>query len=187
VSDSSALAATVPEVYYDLIARVPPGVVLLGILAAAHHPLQPKEITAGVVAAFLLFGYTAGIVLSGAGIWLAVGVWHLSWWWAARKNTVLKEQRKKYENDLPRLFEHLCERNRNVLNKLTAEVMLCANLVVAFVLLALAPGPRVSRQQMIIGAVVSFIALCTRQYNATKRQTTLVLNEAAESVPELPI
>jgi hypothetical protein len=188
MSDSSGgLAATVPELYYDLIGRVPPGLVFLGILLTSYYPLQVKDITAGALIALLFLGYTTGILVSGIGTWLATGLWHLSWRRAVKRNPMLRDQWNRYDGNLQRLFEHLCERNRNVLNKLTAEVMLCANLVVVFVLLTLAPGLRASRQQMIMGAAVSFVALCTRQYNATRRQTTLLLNETMESRPDLPL
>ncbi len=99
-------ASLIPEVYYDFIARVPPGAFVLLALIAIYYPgsyaliLGEKFETGSALLltlAFSVASYTAGLLLSPLGNWIVSLFW----------NRIFEETCQKYNDLIPEIEKNL--------------------------------------------------------------------------------
>jgi len=139
------LGAAIPSVYYDLIARVIPGLTLLGIgVLGCPHRDQLKAIfgrldAAAAVLVCIAAGYLIGILVTPLG-----SLFEVPWILAARKTRATH----KYGSDrLWIVIDAVEKKNASVggtLAKMAAEVTLCQNIAAGSFALLFIPSVRTS-------------------------------------------
>ena len=88
-SAASSWASSIPEVYFDLIARVPAGAVILFAMTPKDLPIfSAKEFSAAEIgpafaltASFIFFAYVLGLLLTFPSGVFAYGLRGGLWWW----------------------------------------------------------------------------------------------------------
>lgn len=126
-------ASTIPEIYYDLIARVVPGAL---ILVAYGWKDIDKGFNAGMLTVGLIFSYILGLVLSlgAALLWDCTYLkWRSKFWQNARE--------RKTDGDLWLWIRSLRLVDRNLYTKMMAEKTLFCSLSVGSLLMCFAPPP----------------------------------------------
>lgn len=213
-----SLGHLVPELFFDLISRIPAGVVFLAFLATdpdlVDPPVQLTDINFAMIVAFAFIGYATGLVLNGLGGIVALWLRRWMWWSIARSEAAVHidlewfanaqdphagcvEQWKLREIDMHARHLHdylrVCHRDfRGLLPKLAAETALCANLLVAFVGVALMSDD-VRRAFAMVAAVLCLIALIFREWSTTQRHCSCLAlahqltKTAGESTPRTAI
>ncbi len=132
MSDETKIeASAIPEIYYDLIARVVPGALIL--VAYGLNDIG-KGFTAGMLTIGLLFSYILGLVLSlgAALLWeYTYSKWRSKFWKNAKERTT--------DGDLWLWIRRLRLVDRNLYTKMMAEKTLFCSLSVGSLCMCFAP------------------------------------------------
>lgn len=193
------LAGLVPELYFDLISRVPAGVILLAFLATdpdlVTPPIALRDLNFAKIVVFAFLGYAAGLVLNGIGgialVWTRRWMWRTTLrrdpcarsdieWFARRQNPDVASSARWTMRETDAYARHLhdylrvCHRDfRALLPKLAAETALCANLMVAFLGVALvSEEPR--RAFALAATLLCLVALLFREWSSTQRHCSFL-------------
>jgi len=124
-------ASAIPEIYYDIIARIVPGALILAAYTSRdiNERLDTAKLTVG-----LLLSYMLGLVLN----LLAERLWHwtyLKW----RTNLWKNPKERKTDRDLWRWIRSLPLVDRNLYTKMMAEQKLFSTLSVGTFFMCFAP------------------------------------------------
>lgn len=206
------LVSLVPELFFDLISRIPAGVIFLAFLATdprlMARPMALTDINFATIVGFAFVGYAAGLVLNGLGGMVALVARRAAWVWVLSREprlcedmvwfadsqglgpSCLRHDRVRRHREVDVIARHVhdylrvCHRDfRALLPKLVAETALCANLLVAFLAIA-SFSHDVRREFALWAALLYAIALLFREWATTQRHCSfLALVRSRQIIP----
>jgi hypothetical protein len=133
-------SSAIPEIYYDVIARIVPGALVLGVYRWEDIA---KGFNAGTLSVGLIFSYMAGLMLN----LVAERFWHFIYFrWKSK--LWASAQARSTDGELWLWIRGIPLIDRNLYTKMMAEKMLFASLSVGSLLMWVVPPPEFVAQHV---------------------------------------
>ena len=141
--------SAIPEIYYDLIARIVPGTIALGVYGWGEIN---KGFDLGKLSLGLIFSYMTGLMLN----LLAEQFWHfILFRW--RSKLWKSAKARKTDGELWLWIRSIPLIDRNLYTKMMAEKSLFASLTVGSLIMFCVPPPILPRHLVGFASVISFV------------------------------